>query len=869
MTHPPEASLAELAQGVVDGARRDELEAHLEACAECRGVVASVLSALRPEEETGPHRGQVVGRFVVLEPIGAGAIGEVFSSWDSVLERAVALKWLYPALLRAEGGQLRQRLLTEARALAKVQHPNVVSVFDVVEWGQTQVIVMELVPHATTLRHAVEKKGWRAITALYLDAARGLLAAHAAGVVHGDFKPDNVLLAGDGRVRVCDFGLSRAMPMAPGVGSDPKRSSVSGTPAYLSPERWRGQSADVGTDAFALCVSLWEALAGKHPFESRELNARLEEMKKGPPPLPSGVPSRLEAALRRGLAFEAKDRFPSLGALADELELVVTPKRATTTLAAVGLLAVLALAGLGVHQWRSQCDDAGAPVAQLWTVARRDSIHAAFTRTGHPAAESLAATALGGLDAFASTMAQTRRDACVATAFRGDSDALLTLRNVCVARRLADLDALGHAFETPDPKTVERAVLAAETLTQAPGCFDAATLGQVTPPLASKKVAVDEAAKRVAEVRALRLTGHPKESVAAAPAALEAAEKSEWKPVIADAATEWANGLERSGKFDDARPQYQRGVTLALEANDLALAFAAAVQLGFLEGYDANKREAGEAWLVMAKALLVPARLVGTGEELRAVNVDATLLAKVGKAAEAADEWARVAKGLGETPSLNLARVMSNLGNALRESGHAAEGLVWHERSLKMMESLLGPSHPDVAAAANNLGSGLSDLSRFEEARPWFQKSLEIREKLFGPEALPLATTVYNLGELALRTGDGKTALEQYRRSGAIVEKAKGPDDDDVWDSRLGEGLALELLGRHAEASELLSQVLPQVVERKFPAWNVAEAKLGLATALKKSGREPARVKQLANEVKALEGPRHEAQRAQAAALLE
>jgi eukaryotic-like serine/threonine-protein kinase len=868
MTHPPEASLAELAQGAVEGPRREELEAHLEACADCRGVVASVLSALSTETESGPHRGQVVGRFVVLEPIGAGAIGEVFSSWDSVLERAVALKWLYPALLGSEGGQLRQRLLGEARALAKVQHPNVVSVFDVVEWGHTQVIVMELVPHATTLRHALAKKDWRAITTIYLDAARGLLAAHAAGVVHGDFKPDNVLLAVDGRVRVCDFGLSRAMPMPVSTGSDSKRSSVSGTPAYLSPERWSGQPADVSTDAYALCVSLWEALAGKHPFESREANARLAEMKKGPPPLPSGIPSRLEAALRRGLAFDAKDRFPSLAALAEELEQIITPSRSTPMFAAAALVAVLVLGGVSLHQWRAQCDEAGAPVAQVWTTARRVSIQAAFKKSGHPAAEALAATALAGLDAFAKTLGQTRHDACEATSFRGDSDALLTLRNVCVARRLADLDALGHAFETPDTKTVERSVLAVETLTQSPGCFDAATLGQVTPPPTAKRQAVDDAAKRVAEVRALRLTGHPKESIAAAPSALAAAEHSEWKSVIADAATEWGNGLERSGKIDEARVQYQRGLTLALEANDLALAFAAAVQLGFLEGYDANKREAGEAWLVMAKGLLVPARLKGTGEELRAVNVDATLLAKVGKAAEAAEEWASVVKGLGDAPSLNLARVMSNLGNALRESGHAAEGLVWHERSLKMMETLLGPVHPDIAAAANNLGSGLSDLQRFDEARPWFQKSLEIREKLFGPDALPLATTVYNLGELALRTGDGETALKQYGRSRTIVEKAKGADDDDVWDARLGEGLALELLGRHADAAALLTQVLPQIVERKFPAWNVAEAKLGLATALQKSGRDAARVKQLASEVAALEGPRHETQRARALALM-
>ncbi|MFZ5446654.1 MAG: protein kinase domain-containing protein [Myxococcota bacterium] len=872
-THPPEAELAELAQGAVDGERRERLEAHLEACTECRGLVASLLKALNPEVEPGPHRGQVLGRFVVLEPIGAGAIGEVFSAWDSVLERAVALKWLYPSLLGAEGSQLRERLLSEARALAKVQHPNVVSVFDVVEWGRSHVIVMELVPHAKTLRHAAQGREWREVTRFYVEAARGLLAAHAAGVVHGDFKPDNVLL-GEGRVRVCDFGLSRALDavLPPGSPADRRSTSVSGTPAYLPPERFTGASASAQTDAFALCVSLWESLAGRHPFEARELPARLEEMKKGPPPLPVAkqVPAPLEAVLRRGLSFETSARFPSLEALLAALEATLAPRRASQALAVLGVGAALVLGttGFAGYQYRTQCDDAAVPVATAWSSARRDAVAAAFGKTGHPAAADLARAATAVLDGLASQLGQTRHEACVATAFRGDSDTLLTARNVCVARRLADLDALARTLEAADAKTVERSVLAAETLAQAPGCLDAAALGQVTPPPRAKQQEVDAATRRVADVRALRLTGHVKESLAAAPAAVEAAEAADWKPVLADAETEWANGLERQGKFDEARPRYHRAFTLSLAANDFALAFAAAVQLGFLEGYDAGKLEAGHAWLVVAQGLIAPGRLTGTTEALRAENAEAALLGKQGHFAEAVERYQRVAKALGETPSLNLARLQSNLGSALREAGKAEEGLAWLERSAKMMEAVVGPLHPDLAAAANNLGSALSDLGRFTDAKPWFEKSLLIRERHFGAEGLPLASTLYNLGELALRTGDAATALKQYGRSRAIVEKAKGPEDDDAWDARLGEGLALQALGRHDEALALLERVLPALVSHQFPAWNLAEAKLGIATSLRALGREPQRVRSLAAEVLTLEGPRHDRQRARAKTLL-
>ncbi|MBL8916274.1 MAG: tetratricopeptide repeat protein [Archangium sp.] len=872
LPHPDEATLAELAQGTLSDTERPAIEKHLEACAECREVVASVLRALSPEETAGPRRGQVVGRFVVLEPIGAGAIGEVFSAWDSVLERAVALKWLYPALVGSEGSQLRERLLAEARALAKVQHPNTVAVFDVVEWGATHVIVMELVPHARTLRQAVVDKSWRDITLLYADAARGLAAAHVARVIHGDFKPDNVLL-GDGRVRVCDFGLSRAMPVAANATADSRRSSVSGTPAYLSPERWNGAPAEVATDAWAFCVSLYEALAGQLPFVERDVEGRLAEVKKGPPAIATArrVPPALVALLQRGLSLEPSARFASMDELVHALDAITVPPRtwSNAMLAVFGgaALLVLGAVGLGVQQYRARCDDAGQPVANVWKSERRDALKAAFLKTQHPAAESVSALVLAKLDGIAAKLTQTRKDACVATTFRGDSDALLTLRNVCVARRLSDLDALAHVLETADAKTVERAPSAVESLSNAQGCFDAAILGSLEAPPANKRADVEAATKLVSEVRALRVTGRTKESAEAGAAAVAAAEKAEWPPVLADALNEWSNSLERIGKFDDARTHGLRGLTVAFEANDFTLAFAAAVGLGFLDGYDLGKKDAAEAWLMLARGLLKPAKLTGTSEELRADNIEATLLTKAGNHAGAAERWKRILTAFGDKPSINLARVASNYGSALRESGKAEEGLPWLEKSVRMFETLEGPRHPDVAAASNNLGGALGDLGRFAEARPWFEKSLEIREQLFGKDAPPLATSIFNLGELALRTGDYQAALKNYSRSRAILDEA-APGTDDVWEARLGEGLSQMKLERWEDTATTLGLVAPELEKRKFPAHHLAEAKLGLALALKKLGREPQQVKQLATEVKALPGDELADQRARAEELL-
>ena len=869
--HPEEADLAELAQGMAEGTERAALEAHLETCAECRGLVATLLRALGPEGEGTPRKGQVVGRFVVLEPIGAGAIGEVFSAWDSVLERTVALKRLHPSLFGNDADGLREKLLAEARALAKVHHPHVVSVFDVVPWDDTLVIVMELIPHAKTLRVLAKEVSWRELTRLYVEAGRGLLAAHAAGVVHRDFKPDNALL-GEGRVRVCDFGLSLSPTPGPVAEGEERRSSISGTPAYLAPERWQGAAATPTTDAWAFATSLYEGLCGALPFQSRTADTRLVEVRKGPPPIAPErqVPAALEAVLRRALALDPAERFASLTDLVDALEGILAPRRSPSAavLLGIGGLLVLGTTGLVGLKWRSQCDDAALPVAAVWNAKRSDSIRAAFLKTEHPSATALAATVVSGLDALAQKLGRVRSEACTATAFRGDSDALLTARNVCVAGRLADLDALSRSFENADLKTVERSAAAVEALGQGAECFEATVVGALPPPPATRRQDIDEATRQVAELRALRLTGHVKEALAAAPKAGAAADASGWRPVMADAESEWGNALERSGKLDDARTHDTRSLALAFEANDFARAYSAAVELAFVEGYDANKVEVGQTWLVLARSLLAPAHLAGTVQAFRADNVEATLLGKQGRHAEAAEKWKVMLQGMGDTPSIGFARTLSNYGSALREAGKPEEGLVWLEKSEKMMETLVGLAHPDLAAATNNLGSGLSDLGRFEQARPWFEKSLEIREKLFGVDGLPLATTLYNLGELALRTGDGATALRQYGRSRAIVEKARGPDDDDVWDAKMGEALALLTLGRFDESAAVMSEVLPRLVEHQFPPWNIGEAKLGLAEALSKANRDPQRVKQLAAEVKALEGPRHEAQRARAEALL-
>jgi tetratricopeptide (TPR) repeat protein len=445
------------------------------------------------------------------------------------------------------------------------------------------------------------------------------------------------------------------------------------------------------------------------------------------------------------------------------------------------------------------------------------------------------------------------------------------VRDACLDRRAQDLDALAGLLESADEKLVERSVLAVESLPAAAECMNAARSLTEPMPAGEARTRVEALAPKVSQVRALRLAGKPKETLALADQLLPDVRAAGWRPLLAELLVEDANGLERAGKADEARPRYTEALQLALAANDPARGFAAAVGLCALDGTNSQRFQAAEVWGQVAESLIEPAGLRGTVEALRLVNARGVLALRNQSHAQAAkifDQLVKQLEALGQLHTVNGARAMQNLGAALRESGQGDLGLDLTKRSLAIMEEVLAPAHPDVATAYNNLGSVLADLKRYDEAEGYYRKCVALREQLYGADAAPLATPHYNLGELAFRRGDGATALTEYGRSRELVEKSRGPDDDDAWDSRMGEGLALELLGRHQQALEVLERVLPEIEKRKLPEWNIAQARLGIATALHALGRDPARVKTLAGEVATLQGDRFADQRVQAEALL-
>ncbi|MBV8758529.1 MAG: serine/threonine protein kinase [Deltaproteobacteria bacterium] len=324
-------------------------------------------------------RGTAIGRYIILQPIGRGGIGTVYAAFDPELDRKVAIKVMRPETLdRLEASEARGRMQREAQAMARLAHPNVVAVYDVAMSGDDLFVAMELIEGATIARWlTLRPRTWREIRDQFVQAARGLAAAHVAGLIHRDLKPENIMVGSDGRVRVLDFGLARAAAGATvesetttrrgladtqlGGGSPlgvslTRTGTLLGTPAYMSPEQHLQQDTDERSDQFSLCVALYEALYGERPFGGTtvpEIGMAVLQGKLRPPPKSTRVPGWLRAAVVRGLAAEPTDRYRSVDELIVALLADPAARRRKIALGAAAALAIAGAAVAGHHMSRA------------------------------------------------------------------------------------------------------------------------------------------------------------------------------------------------------------------------------------------------------------------------------------------------------------------------------------------------------------------------------------------------------------------------------------------------------------------------------------------------------------------------------------
>ena len=416
-----------------------------------------------------------LGKYVVLRVVGRGGAGVVLAAEDRELDRQVAIK-----LLVRDSDEARARFMREAKAMAQLSHPNVVAVYEVLHLRDRTAIVMALVEGRNLSEWRTPERTWREITGVYVQAARGLAAAHRAGLVHRDFKPANALIDAEGVVRVTDFGLVRAAGESaaeqagdPGSAGDITRTGATlGTPAFMAPEQHTGGVVDARTDQWALACALYGALFEQRPFAGEttaELAASVLAGAPRPEPADTPVPKRIRVAIRRALARDPADRFSTM----DELIAALEPRRRGWVVAAaagavVAGSAVAAFALLASPRDIAACEGLDEPMTRAWNPVRAGAVRERFAAARAPNADRLVAA----LDGYAASWTSHRVKACEAARQGAASADLLDRRMGCLDRRLAEVDAFAAALTVAEPEVVRQAPDAVADLHPVADCDD-------------------------------------------------------------------------------------------------------------------------------------------------------------------------------------------------------------------------------------------------------------------------------------------------------------------------------------------------------------------------------------------------------------
>ena len=757
-------------------------------------------------------RGACLGRYVILDSLGRGGMGMVYKAYDPELGRQIAVK-----LVRVKGRHKKsaqERLLREAQALAQLSHPNVIAVYDVGTFGDDVFIAMELVDGVDVrqwLREATRSRP--EVLKLFLAAGRGLDAAHSAGLVHRDFKPDNLVIGTDGRPRVIDFGLARVAGVHGDLEGDSETSylesdsqtsgtaknrlntpltqvgSVLGTPAYMAPEQHLGQDVDARSDQFSFCVSLYRALYGVRPFsgdDPKDLTQNVTQGRMDPPPKGPRVPRWIRRILLRGLSVAPEERYPSMAALLSQLQRdpAVIRKRVLRALAFAGVVAAIAFKVTSVAGDAPRCQNGRQQLDGVWDSEVRALTKQAFLATGRTHAPATFDLVDRRLNDYGDAWVDMYTESCKATNVRGDqSETLLDLRTLCLNRRLGKMAALtGLLSEATDPAVVDRAVSAATTLPELDACADEQALSSAVPRPESDSTwaAVGAARKSIDRAEAMGKAGDYQGALELATEIVDSVDEIDYAPVQAEALYLLGGNQRRRGKADEAEQTLYAAALMAAEARDDELAAKTWLELLWVVGYARAKPEQA----LQLRRLVEPA-VVRAGSARRRgdlMNNLGAILRRKGKYPEARahiEQALEIWTKLYGADDLQVSKAHNNLGNVLNDMGDFLEARKHHERVLEIRRAALGEQHPFVASALNNLGNSFMEQGEFEQARDHYQRSLDIAEKL-DPTGKGAVMALNNLGNANADLGNLAAAQKLQERALAIQQGRENPDDADV-----------------------------------------------------------------------------------------
>ena len=723
-------------------AERAQVEAHIDGCASCRQLL-SALALGDHTADTSPSRdatglglvlprGARIGPYEIERPLDAGGMGLVYVARDTRLQRRVALKGV-----REHRADQHRELLQEATAMARLQHPNVVQVFDVIEAFEQTFFAMELVV-GSSARQWLEARprSSREVLEVFLQAGEGIAAAHDAGLVHRDVKPANILVGDDGRVRITDFGI--ASP------SSDAQEKIRGTPAYMAPEVAGGLQSDDKSDQYSFALALQQALPQVDPT--------------------------LDRVLRRALSPEPAQRFPSMHALLEAIRATQRRGWARWVVAAALLLAAGVGAAYLAGRSQREAEACARPPVELvgfWNDPARDQVRAGFEKTQVPWAGDAFDRVDAAVKAWVERFSAVRRQSCEATWIdKRQSQDVLIAQMRCLTSRFREARATLDELKVADAALVSDPVGATWQPARLDACLEVDTPALPEP---AEHVALRES---LAAIRAKNETGKNKDALAAATELLPRALASNDRLIQAEAYLRLGVSQTRTSAYDKAGENLKQSLRLADAAGDDVArgnASVALMQSEFWQGH-------------FDQVLFLGDLTLGATERAHDEGLLSDVLMMMGASLAERDRPDEARQHLERSLKLRqkifgpddrrVAAVQSALGNLRSMRGELEDGLALHRQALETMRAAVGERHPMYGRQFFNTGADLMAMQRPKEALVELSRALSVLEAAEGGSHRDVAIALCELGAAQLESGDpvaARASLERGEASWAQV----------------------------------------------------------------------------------------------------
>lgn len=731
-------------------------------------VTSDVESAL-----FGRARPVVIGRYRLETRVGQGGGGIVYRGFDPQLQRPVAIK-----LFRSQGDATEvARLRQEGRALAKLRHPNVVEVYDVLDAGRGVAMVMEWI-EGVALNRWLSQTRPAPPTALaaFIAAGRGLAAVHAAGWVHRDFKPSNVMVAEDGTTKLVDFGLALHLRSRPSTPDSPidddsgddsgdldqprltRSGAIPGTPAYMAPEARAGAGQDAACDQYALCASLYEALFHTLPPDVPQpvVDAR------------PGLGRQTRRALARGLHRDPQRRFGSVDALLDALH--PRPRRRWMVAASVAAIAVATV--VWATQPSGPCVDGAPGLQSPWPMVRADRIERRSDTDGR---------AIERLDDALNTYG-TRFETAATLTCAPDRQATDTpARLSCLDARRTELHSFVEMLAEADDTAFNAAAAAAGRLTSPERCADPqlSSIDAWMPADAQSPLLVQRLRRKLSDAQAQILAARFDRAIPLLQEVVTEATEAGFPPIAVAARVSLGQGLIHQGNVAEGTAEltalYEQAVAEGFDEQAAHVASGLVFAIGYMLGdYDAAL-----PWARQAEALL---ERLGDNE-LEQATLDAHLgsveaLAGHYDTAEHHHRNAeRIRRAHATTAGAALGSTLSNLGNLMLLQKRLDESQTFHAEALQLRRQHLGDGHPDIAVSMCSLAAISMSRAQWDDARQRLETAVKIWHDAVGPDHRDLIHPLHNLAVVASAQGRLDDAQRHVRHALSIAQQHYDADD--------------------------------------------------------------------------------------------